>query len=214
MGAYRYLVFPKHQQPTADEAAELQSFAPLLSGRWAIGRERKTSALAMLFDADVFEQAMTNEEFEFLIRRWQVRGCEIVDKLKFVKDSSALKPTPAQVLERHVSPDKILAAKKYLADEAIARSLLGVQRTLERISWLERLGKAVPYAIIAIGTLALITTGFYVHNRLEKADRERRADTIERMAAEPVMPQDGVPTPSDSLSPISDSTSNVETARQ
>ena len=192
MGAYRYIVFPKHQQPSVGEAVEFESYSPLLKGRWSIGRARKTAALAMLFDAEVFEQAMTNEGFELLIRRWQTRGCELVDKLKFVKDSSAFKPTPTQIRERQLSPDKILAAKKYLADEAVARSLLGVKRTLERITWLERVGKAVPYAIIALGTLGLLVTGFYIHSRLENTARERRADAIERLASDTKHPRNDV----------------------
>jgi hypothetical protein len=185
MGAYRYLLFPKHQQPTADEVAELHSYLPLLKGRWAIGHERKTDALAILFDQEIFEQAMADEGFEMLIRKWQVHGCGLTEKLKFVKDSAALKPTHSHVAERYLSPERILRGKKYLAEEAVAKSLLSVQRTLERMSWLERVGKAVPYAIIACGTIGLLATGWYVHHRLSNTDRERRTETIERMADNP-----------------------------
>jgi hypothetical protein len=184
MGAYRYLLFPKHQQPTAEEAAELHSYIPLLKGKWAIGHERKTEALAILFDQEIFEQAMTNEGFEMLIRKWQVHGCELTEKLKFVKDASALKPTHPHVGERHMSQERILRGKKYLAEDAIAKSLLNVQRTIERMTWLERVGRAVPVAMIAVGTIFLIATGWYVHHRLSSADRERRTETIERMASQ------------------------------
>lgn len=184
MGAYRYLLFPKHQQPTADEAAELHSYIPLLKGKWAIGHERKTEALAILFDQEIFEQAMANEGFEMLIRRWQAHGCQLTEKLKFVKDASALKPTHPHVGERHMSQERILRGKKYLAEDAIAKSLLNVERTLERMNWLERVGRAVPVAMIAIGTIFLLATGWYVHHRLSTTDRERRTDTIERMASQ------------------------------
>jgi hypothetical protein len=185
MGAYRYLLFPKHHQPTAAEAAELHSFIPLLKGRWAIGYERKTECLAILFDQEIFEQAMTDDGFEMLVRKWQVHGCELTEKLKFVKDSAALKPTPLHVAERHLSPERILRGKKYMAEEAVAKSLLNVQRTLERLSWLERVGKAMPYLMIACGTIGLLATGWYVHHRLSNAGRERRTETIERMADTP-----------------------------
>ncbi len=182
MGAYRYLLFPRHQQPTAEEAAELQSYAPLLKNRFAIGFQRKTEALAILFDQEIFEQAMADEGFEMLIRKWQVHGCELVEKLKFVKDPAALKPTHTHVQQRHMSQDKIVFAKQYLAQEAIARSLLSVQRTVERFTWLQRVGKAVPYALILLGTIVVIAAGFYVSNRIENADRERRKETIERVS--------------------------------
>lgn len=185
MGAYRYLLFPKHQQPTADEATELQSYASLLKGRWAIGHERKTEALAILFDQEIFEQAMANEGFEMLIRKWQVHGCELTEKLKFVKDSAALKPTHPHVGERHLSQERILRGKKYLAEEAIAKSLLSVQQTLERMTWLERVGRAMPYVLMALATIILLATGWYVHHRLSNVDRERRTETIERMSDNP-----------------------------
>lgn len=185
MGAYRYLLFPKHQQPTADEAAELHSHIPLLKGRWAIGYERKTGALAILFDQEIFELAMADASFEMLIRKWQVHGCELTEKLKFVKDSSALKPTHPHIAERHLSAEQIVRGKKYLAEEAIAKSLLGVQQTLERMTWLERVGRAVPYALMAAGTIGLLATGWYVHHRLNNTDRERRTETIERMVDNP-----------------------------
>lgn len=185
MGAYRYLLFPKHQQPTAEEAAELHSYIPLLKGRWAVGYERKTEALAILFDQEIFEQAMANEGFEMLIRKWQVHGCELTEKLKFVKDSAALKPTHAQAHERHLSHERILFAKKYLADEAIAKSLLNVQHTLDRMTWLERVGRAVPYAMMVLGMISVICIGAYVFNRIESAERERRSETIERLATDP-----------------------------
>jgi hypothetical protein len=187
MGAYRYLVFPKNKQPHADEAAELQSYAPLFKNHIAIGTERKSGALAILFEAEAFDQAMAgNEKFEMLVRKWQTNGCELVDKLKFVKDPSALKPTHVHEHERHVSQESILRGKKYLAEEAIAKSLLGVQQTLERMSWLERVGRAVPYALMVCGMIGVIFAGFYIYHRVQNADRERRAETIERMTEEPI----------------------------
>ncbi len=185
MSAYRYLVFPKHQQPTAEEAAEFESYAPLLKRRFAIGRERKSESLCFAFEIEVFDQAMAADEgFEILVRKWQVHGCKLVDKLKFVKDPSALQPKHVHVQQRHMSQEKIVFAKKYLAQEAIARSLLGVQHTLERQAWLRRVGGAVPYALIALGTISVIAAGFYVTGRIQNSDRERRLNTIERVATD------------------------------
>lgn len=183
MSAYRYLVFPKHQQPTTDEAEELRSYASLLNHRFAIGRERKSESLVIAFELEVFDHAIaSNEGFELLIRKWQVHGCELVDKLKFVKGHDALRPV--QVRGRRVSQDTLLTAKKQLAQEAIARSLLSVQQTLEHYTWLQRVGRAVPYAIIAIGTLVMIIAGFYISGRIQSGDRERRQDTVERVSGD------------------------------
>lgn len=183
MSAYRYLVFPKHQQPTTDEADELQSYASLLKHHFAVGRERKSEALVIAFEQDIFDQAIaSNERFELLIRKWQIHGCELVDKLKFVKDHDALRPL--QVRGRHVSQDTLLTAKNQLAQEAIARSLLSVHRTLGHYTWLQRVGRAVPYALIAFGTLVMILAGFYISGRIQSGDRERRQDTVERVSGD------------------------------
>jgi hypothetical protein len=181
MSAYRYLVFPKHQQPTTDEVDELQCYASLLKHRFAVGRERKSESLVIAFEQEIFDQAISSDEgFELLIRKWQVHGCELVDKLKFVKDHDALRPV--QVVGRQVSQDKLIAAKKQLAQEAIARSLLSVHRTLEHYTWLQRFGKAMPYMLIAAGTLGVIIAGFYISGRMQAGNRERRQDTVERVS--------------------------------
>jgi hypothetical protein len=183
MSAYPYLVFPKHLQPTTDEVDELQTYATLLKHHFAVGKERKSDSLVIAFEQEIFDQAISSDEgFELLIRKWQVHGCELVDKLKFVKDHDALRPV--QVRGRHVSQDKLLTAKKQLAQEAIARSLISVQRTLEHYTWLQRVGRAVPYALIAFGTLAVIVAGFYISGRIQEGNRERRQDTVERVSSD------------------------------
>ncbi len=185
MSAYRYLVFPRHQQPTAIEADELLSYAPLLKHRLAIGRERKTGTLVFAFEQEIFDQALAGDEgFEMLIRKWQIHGCELVDKLKFVKDPASLRPTHAHPQQRPMSQEKIVFAKQYLAQEAIARSLLSVQQTIQRYSFLQRIGKAVPYVVIACGTLGVILAGYYVSHRMENAGREKRKETIERVTVD------------------------------
>jgi len=190
LSTYRYLVFPRGRQPSADEAGELQNYASVLKNRLAVGRSRQDGTLVIAFDQDVFDQALnTHAGFETLIRNWERRGCEIVDKLGFVKDAAALRPTPSHhwaptedtLVDRGTPFHKRLAAKELAAQEAIARSWLNVQQTLERHLLLQRIGKAVPYALIACGTLVVIITGFYVSNRMKNADRERRSETIERV---------------------------------
>jgi hypothetical protein len=133
----------------------------------------------------VFDQALSADEgFELLIRKWQIHGCELVDKLKFVKDPDALKPIRTHPLERHPSPAKILVAKQQLAQEAIAKSLLNVEHTLSRMTWLQRVGKGVPYMLIALGTIGVIVMGFTISRRIENAGRERRQDTVERVSTD------------------------------
>jgi hypothetical protein len=198
MSAYRYLVFPLHQQPTADEAAELQSFAASLKLRYAVGKERKTESLVFAFEIDSFDKAKAEDKgFELLIRKWQSHGCELVDKLKFFKDHDALRPTIVRN-SRAVSTDKLVAIKKELAQEAIARSVLSVHQTLEHYSWLQRLGLAVPYALIAFGTIGIIFAGFYISGRIQEGDRERRQDTVERVSGD-AMDQNLTPAESEIL---------------
>lgn len=198
MSAYRYLVFPLHQQPTADEAAELQSFAASLKLRYAVGKERKSETLVFAFELESFDHAMAQEKsFELLIRKWQSYGCELLDKLKFFKDHDALRPTIARN-SRALSPDKLVAIKKELAQEAIARSLLSVHRTLEHYTWLQRVGRAVPYALIAFGSIGVIIAGFYVSGRMQASDRERRQDTVERVSGD-AMDQELTPAESETI---------------
>jgi hypothetical protein len=73
-------------------------------------------------------------------------------------------------------------AKQQLAQEAIAKSLLNVEHTLSRMTWLQRVGKGVPYMLIALGTIGVIVMGFTISRRIENAGRERRQDTVERVS--------------------------------
>ena len=97
MTAYRYVVFPPGRQPSADEAAELQNYARLLENHVAYGTNKHDGGLAIAFEAELFDRALAKDAgFEALIRRWEVRGCQLVEHLGFVKDYAALKPIKPQ----------------------------------------------------------------------------------------------------------------------
>lgn len=190
MAAYRYVVFPKGRQPTVDEVAELRGHASALGHRIATGVRSRDGALAMAFEAEAFDRLLAlDASFEVLVRRWEVRGCELVDHLSFVKDSTALRPVrtapqrapdalPSDTAARN---DKMLAAKELAAKEAVARSQLDVAQSLSHYEALARFGAMVPYLLIAAGALLVIGTGFYAANRLQTSGRERRKETIERV---------------------------------
>jgi len=190
MSAYRYVVFPKGRQPTVDEVADLRAHAPGLGNHIAYGVCARDGALAIAFEAEPFDRMLAvNAEFEVLIRRWEVRGCAIVDRLSFVKDSTALRPVrtaPSQSAkalptDAVASSDAVLTAKALAAKEAAARSRLEVVQSLWRYDAIARCGALAPYFLMAAGALAVIGTGFYASHRLQNSGRERRKETIERV---------------------------------
>ncbi len=75
----------------------------------------------------------------------------------------------------------MLAAKELAAKEALARSQLAVERSLEGYKWLERFAALAPYLLMGLAALATIGLGAYATNRLRQSDRERRKETIERI---------------------------------
>ena len=93
MSAYKYVVFPRGHQPSAAELAQLQSVAAALGGRYAWGTCRDEPRLAVAFEAATFDHVRSiDPAFDRLIARWQSRGCELSDHLKFIKDPAALNP--------------------------------------------------------------------------------------------------------------------------
>ncbi len=190
MAAYRYIVFPKGRQPTVEEVAELRSHATALSNRIAYGASSRDGALAMAFEADAFDRLLAlDASFEVLIRRWELFGCEVVDHLAFVKDSTALRPartaprraSDALPPDTHARNDRMLAAKELAAKEAAARSRLDTAQSLQRYAALTRFGATMPYLLIGGAALATIFAGFYATNQLQNSGRERRKETIERV---------------------------------
>jgi hypothetical protein len=222
MSSYRYVIFPRGRQPSADEVRRLQEFAGALANQFAWGVCRDDDRLAVAFDARAFDHvAASDAGFEALVRLWETHGAELAEHLKFVKDAAALKPTRSAALpmptgsaapkptgstavagaspeqsvvarRKDPSPDAIAAAKLASAQESVARSLLGVQRTLERYAALERLGTVLPYLLMAAAILLTAGVGVYVHRQLSATEHESRQETIERTLAEPVEPLEPV----------------------
>jgi hypothetical protein len=179
----------------------------LLANHFAWGVVRHDGRLAVAFEQRGFDHArQVDAGFDALIRKWEVRGCELVEHLGFVKDATALRPVRDSAFAPHVRPaeppppghaaagevrtrsaprpDELAAAKQVVAREAIARSWLGVEQTLQRYAILQRLAAAFPYLLILIATAATVGAGLYIRERLVNSDRESRHETIERMVVD------------------------------
>ncbi|MCC6494619.1 MAG: hypothetical protein IT424_16530 [Pirellulales bacterium] len=195
MSAYRYVVFPQYRQPTVDEARQLKELAPALANQFAWGTCRRDGRLAVAFDAGAFDHLRAIDlEFAALLRRWESRGCELVDHLAFVKDAEALRPVAAGQPAAHANDgresaararrEQSLAAKHLAAKEVAGRSLLAVERTLERYRALERLGPTLLYLMMGAAAAATILAGLYVRGRLQASIEGGRQQAIERVIGE------------------------------
>lgn len=189
MSDYRYVVFPRGKQPTIEDVRLWQQFAGLLAGRFVWGVAREDGRLTVACDRQTFDHARDIDAgFDALVDKWQGLGCELLDHLGFIKDASALRPAAVVPLPghgRHASLEALrteerIAAKHAIAREAVARSLLSVERTLDRFSAFQRVASAVPYLLMAAGALGTIAVGVYVRDRLNSSGRESRQATIER----------------------------------
>jgi hypothetical protein len=201
MSDYRYVVFPRGKQPTVEEVRQWQQFGGLLANRFAWGVARDDGRLTLACDGGTFDHARDIDAgFEALIAKWQARGCELLDHLGFVKNADALRPAPVAPLsshDRHASLETMrsaerIAAKQMTAREAVARSLLGVERTLDRFAAFQRFASTVPYLLMAAGALGTIGVGLYVRDRLQNSGRESRQATIERALDDDVRDVDHV----------------------
>jgi hypothetical protein len=195
MAEYRYVLFARGKQPTADEVSELKSLASLFDNKLAWGVSRDDGRLALACPGVEFDKARdSHADFDALVHKWERRGCEIVSHLGFVKDSSALRPMTTSgglvhdgrastitVRNEQQGSDHLARAR-----EAVGRSLLGVEQTLQRYAALQRFASAIPYLLILLGAVVTIGTGFYVRNRMMNSGRERRQDTIERVVDAPL----------------------------
>jgi hypothetical protein len=195
MSAYRYVVFPRGKQPTDVEVRELQKFAGALANQFAYGTCRDDGRLAIAVDRVAFEHVQKIDAgFEALVRMWTARGCELVDHLAFVKNAAALRPTPTNVWHAHDGRGTVQAlrneeqrtVKELAAREAVARSLLSVERTIQQYAVVQRIAAVVPYLLIAIGATLTIASGLYIRDRMQNSDRESRQDTIERVVEDPL----------------------------
>jgi hypothetical protein len=194
MSAYQYVVFPPGRQPVDSDIRELQRYASALAGRYAFGVCRNETRLAIAFERQTFDHVMRIEPgFETLIQKWQSHGCELIDHLAFVKNAAALRPTPSYSFVPHdgratkaeLREHERLAAKQLAAREAVGRSLLSVEQTLERFAAVERLAAAAPYALMALAAALTIGVGLHVRDRLLNADRAPRRAVIEQSMDEP-----------------------------
>ncbi|QDU87727.1 hypothetical protein Pla175_10930 [Pirellulimonas nuda] len=197
MAPYRYLVFPPNRQPTAAEVAQLQKYAELLDNRIAYGLNKRDGALAIAFEGTKFDEVIGIEPgFEKLIGAWRGVGCRVEDHLAFIKDRHALRPEGAEPKKKPkpaaahqaepAAPEPSLADKHTAAREAIGMSGLSLDSALRQHEAIHRVGAAVPYALIAAGTLGVIAMGVYVGQRMLSAGGESRKDTTLRVMADPM----------------------------
>lgn len=196
MSAYRYVVFPPGKQPADVEVRQLQKFAGALAGQFAYGTCRDDGRLAIAVDRSAFDHVrQIDAGFEALLRGWTGRGCELVDKLAFVKNAAALKPAPTNTWQAHdgrgtvqaLRAAELLAAKELAAKEAIGRSLLGVEQTLQRLAFVQRAAAAVPYVLIGLGAALTLAAGLVIRSRMQLSGREPRREAIVRVVGDPLV---------------------------
>jgi len=181
---YRYVVFAPGKQPTVKEVDQLQEWSQATKQRYAIGISAEDGALAIAFDARAFETTRSaRNRFDKLFRRWEVRGAEVRERLKFIKKPTALQPVPGDLLHDSVEQrsEPLLKHKQLAAQEALGRAGLKFYQTLQQHAWLARVAKTIPYALMGlIGVLAIVA-GIFLGQRLLEAPAERRQETIERV---------------------------------
>src|SRR5690606_8553509 len=112
-----------------------------LAGQFAWGTTRHDFRLTLAVERQSFDHVhKIDAGFAKLIARWLQHGCELVDHLAFVKNAAALRPAPSHAWHAHDGRESIetrraadqLVAKEHAAREAVGRSMLAVQRTLDQ----------------------------------------------------------------------------------
>ena len=183
--AYRYVVFAPGKQPSVEEVAQLQQWSTATKNRYAVGIHGKDGALAIAFEANALDsRSRSGGAMAALLERWRVRGCEIHDRLPFIKQPTALQPIPGSSLSLAAGSRNECATtqKQRAAQEALGRARLKFQRTLTQHGWIHHGAKAVPYALIGLGGLLTMAAGIYFGQRLLHSPVERREQTIRRVA--------------------------------
>ena len=184
---YRYVVFAPGKQPTVEEVDKLQTWSTATKQPYAVGINADDGALAFAFSARAFESMRSaRKEMFTLIERWQVRGCEVRERLRFIKQPTALQPIPGDMLhgliERHSEPS--LKRKQLAAQEAIGRAGLKLQRKLDQHALLTRVAQVVPYALMVLVGVLVIAAGIYTGQRLLQSPTEHRQETILRVVGD------------------------------
>lgn len=197
MSAYRYVVFPVGHTPNADEVTSLRRYAEHLNNHIALGH-RRDGGLAIAFEAEPFDRLRGIEPaFEDLLTHWRARGGEIVEKLPFVKDAKAWKsidkdpkapkaPAATQPASRHAPLDGPPRQAKIDGREAEGRSRLAAAQITAHAEQLERAAGWMPYALWGLGAALIMGAGVYLGSRLTRSESETRADTVERVADDPI----------------------------
>jgi hypothetical protein len=70
--------------------------------------------------------------------------------------------------------------------EAVGRTRLGVAQIAAQAEQLERAAGWMPYALWGLGALLMLSAGAYLGIRLNNSESETRADTVERVADDPI----------------------------
>ncbi len=202
MSAYRYIVFPIGHTPSADEVAALRRYAEHFNNHIALGY-RRDGGLAIAFEAEPFDRLRGLEPaFEDLLTHWRARGGEVVEKLPFVKDAKAWKaidkaPKPAAATTRSAAkpasrplpldgPPRDRREAQIDGREAEGRSRLAAAQIAAQAEQFERAAGWMPYALWGLGAVLVIGAGSYLAVRLTDSDNETRAETVERVATDPI----------------------------
>lgn len=200
MPAYRFVAFPTGAVPSAAELAEFSGFAELLQHRIAYGKHWPSGGLAIACDAEVFDRLRRlDPAFEDLLTKWQVRGAEISERLAFSKDTkpwkklkqaqiNLSKPSekrrlPERPIRSSQTPDEFQAvALERSARESEGWGRIEIAKQIGRGASYQRLAARLPYIPWVAGAVVVMATGIYLGHRLQAPRRERRSETIERLA--------------------------------
>ena len=198
MSAYRYVVFPIGHTPNAGEVAALRGYAEHLNNHIALGH-RRDGGLAIAFEAEPFDRLRGFEPaFEDLLTQWRARGGEIVEKLSFVKDSKPWKaidkapktnapasPPTSRATPWHGQPED-LGQVRASGREAEGRARLGAAQIVAQAESFERAAGWMPYVLWGLGAVLILAAGVYLGTRLTSSENETRAETVERVADDPI----------------------------
>ena len=183
---YCYLVFSPGVQPSIEEVELLDQCVSRAKQRYAVGVNADDGCLAFAFEVEGFRRDLSSiGRFKRLLQHWQERGCQLEQRLAFIKNPRALQPLPGGLITESstVSTDKIIKQKQIAAREGLGRARLKLYNTIKKQAWIQSLGSAVPYLMMGCGGLIIIAAGILLGTRLSQTKTETRQDTIKRVAS-------------------------------
>lgn len=182
---YVYVSFAPGKQPTVEEVSIFKECCSQSSMRYAIGINADNGGLAIAFEEAIFRRSLSsNPKLARLLECWGARGGRLMEGVPFIKNPTALQPTRGGIVREKddYSFEKMLRRKQLAAQESLGELSLKIHRTLQHYDWFHRFARVVPYALMGLGGLLVVTLGILLGRRLSARESETRRETIERVA--------------------------------